>query len=242
VGETRIQLCGSLVVRIDGRRVEDLLPGRQGRLLFAFLVYERRRVPREALVDLLWGDGPPDAADSALSALLSKLRRVVEIDGRHAVRLTLPAEALVDVHSAREALHRAESAAAQEEWHAAWGPSRVAQHIGERPFLPGEDAPWACQCRRAHEELLIRSLELGALIGLRIGGGELATADRAARRLVQLAPIRESGTRLLMEVLDRKGNRADALIAYDVLRTRLRDELGVAPSPETQNLHRALLG
>ena len=45
-----------------------------------------------------------------------------------------------------------------------------------------------------------------------------------------------------MEVLDRRGNRAAALIAYDMLRIKLRDELGIAPSPETQAAHRALLG
>src|SRR5947208_510402 len=42
----RIELCGALTVEVDGRRVEDDLPGRQGRLLFADLggrwVEERR--------------------------------------------------------------------------------------------------------------------------------------------------------------------------------------------------------
>ena len=112
VAETRIQLCGPLVARIDGLRVEGQLPGRQGRLMFAYLVHERRRVGREELVSLLWDDTPPEAVDSALSALLSKLRRIVEVEGRHVVRLMLPTDAWVDVHSAREALHRAESAAA----------------------------------------------------------------------------------------------------------------------------------
>ena len=242
MAETRIQLCGPLVARIDGARVEERLPGRQGRLLFAYLVYERRRVSREELVGVLWDDAQPDAVDSALSALLSKLRRLLEIDGRQMLRLMLPADAWVDVHSAREALHRAESADALEDWAEVWGPARVVQHIGERPFLPGDDSAWADQCRLAHEEMLIRALELGGLAALRIGGAELATADRAARRLVQIAPLRESGTRLLMEVLDRRGNRAAALIAYDMLRVRLRDELGIAPSPETQAVHRALLG
>ena len=50
---------------------------------------------------------------------------------------------------------------------------------------------------------LVGSLELGGVASLRIGGGELATADRAARRLVEVAPLRESGKRLLMELLDR---------------------------------------
>jgi hypothetical protein len=34
-GETRIQLCGRFVVRLDGQRVEDALAGTKGQLLFA---------------------------------------------------------------------------------------------------------------------------------------------------------------------------------------------------------------
>jgi SARP family transcriptional regulator, regulator of embCAB operon len=77
---------------------------------------------------------------------------------------------------------------------------------------------------------------------LRIGGSELATAERAATSLVALAPFRESGHRLLMEVLAARGNHAEALQAYERLRTQLREELGAAPSPATQELHRSLLG
>ena len=78
--ETRIHLCGRLVARIAGERVETALPGRQGRLLFAYLVLERARpATREELTEALWQDEEPAAADSALSALLSKLRRVVPI-------------------------------------------------------------------------------------------------------------------------------------------------------------------
>ena len=36
---TRIQLCGRVVATVDGRRVDGELPGRQGRLLFAYLEY-----------------------------------------------------------------------------------------------------------------------------------------------------------------------------------------------------------
>ena len=34
-----------------------------------------------------------------------------------------------------------------------------------------------------------------------------------------------------MEALDREGNTAEALLVYDALRCRLRDDLGVTPSP-----------
>lgn len=241
--ETRIQLCGDLVVRIGGERVERALPGRQGRLLLGVLVHERRTsVSRERLADVLWDGEPPQAADSALSALLSKLRRVVEVEGRTAVRLVLPEGAWVDLEAAREALHRAESAVAREEWLAAWGPARVAQHVLARRFLAGEACAWVDERRRELDALHLRSLELAGLAALRIGGTELATAERAAARIVALAPLRESGTRLLMEAAAARGNRADALVAYDELRLRLREQLGAAPSPETQALHRTLLG
>ena len=36
--KARIQLCGRFVVDIDGSRIEDSLPGRRGRVLFAYLV------------------------------------------------------------------------------------------------------------------------------------------------------------------------------------------------------------
>lgn len=243
VGETRIQLCGRLVARIDGKRVETALPGRQGRLLFAVLVTWRRApLSRAALVDALWGGDTPDAVDSALSALLSKLRRVVPLEGRHEVSVVLSPDAWVDVEAATESLHRAESAVARRDWTGAWGPARVAQHVAARGFLPGESGCLVEARRDTIREMYLRALELAGTASLHIGGGELATAERAARTLVALAPLRESGARLLMGVCEQRGNRAEALLAYDALRTRLREELGVAPSAETQALHRTLLG
>jgi SARP family transcriptional regulator, regulator of embCAB operon len=54
LGRTKVQLCGKLIVVIDGERLEDRLPGRQGRLLFAFLVVNRNRtLTRSQLLDAL---------------------------------------------------------------------------------------------------------------------------------------------------------------------------------------------
>ncbi|MDX6487976.1 MAG: family transcriptional regulator, regulator of embCAB operon [Gaiellaceae bacterium] len=240
LGSTRIQLCGRVTVELDGRRVEDELPGRQGRLLFVYLAAQRSRpATRDELLEAVW---PGGASTDALSPLLSRLRRVVPLEGRSTVQLALPADAWIDLEAATEALHRAESAIARDAWEEAWGPARVPQHVCARGFLPGEDAPWIAELRRRVEELYLRSLELVARAGVGIGGAELDTAERAARRLVELAPYRESGYRALMETLARRGNSAEALVVYDGLRTRLRADLGTAPSTPTQKLHRELLG
>src|SRR5207253_9763311 len=52
LARARVQLCGRFVVELDGRRIEDELPGRQGRLAFAYLVCARNRsVTRDELVE-----------------------------------------------------------------------------------------------------------------------------------------------------------------------------------------------
>src|SRR5215218_1768258 len=195
-GATRIQLCGRLVVELNGRRVENALPGAKGRLLFAYLVLNRdRRLSRDELLTAVYGDEASPDQQPSLSVLLSKLRSVIGqelLAGRSEIELVLLRDAFIDVEAAREALHRAESHVAAGERAETWGPAGVAYHV--------------------------------------------------ARRLIELAPYRESGHRILMEALERRGNVAEALLAYDRLRVLLRDELGVAPSPAVQRVHKRLLG
>ena len=243
---TRIQLCGAVTATIDGERVESALAGRQGRLLFAYLVSRRLRASsRDELIDAVWPDEPPAAVESALSALVSKLRKAVggeRIEGRSDLRLVLPDDAWVDVEAAAGALHRAESAVARNDWTDAWVAARIAQHIAVRPFVAVDSTPWIEERRRELEGTHLRSLELAAQASLGIGGGELDTAERTARSLVRHAPFRESGYRYLMQVLELRENRAEALQVYEELRQLLRNELGISPSPATQSLHRRLLG
>jgi SARP family transcriptional regulator, regulator of embCAB operon len=166
----RIQLCGHFVVDFDGSRVEDTLPGRRGRLLFAYLDLNRgRALPRDELL--------------------------------------LPQATFVDVEAALEGAHRAESAVAEGRWAQAWGPAGIAYHVATRAFLTGLEAPWIDQWRRRLQEVRLRGLECFAL----------------------------------MEALARRGNLAEALRAYGRLRVLLREELGVAPRPELQAVHRRLL-
>ncbi|RDI76078.1 DNA-binding transcriptional activator of the SARP family [Gaiella occulta] len=241
--EARIQLCGRLVARLGGERVDDRLPGRQGRHLFAYLVVNRLRpTSRAELMDALWPGEVPPAADSALSALLSKLRRIVPIESRPEPQIVLPAHAFVDLEAAFEAVHRAESATRRGAWADAWAPARVALHTASRTFLAGDDAPWIEERRRQLEAVRIGALECVAEVGIGLGGPELDSAIRAGRALTELAPLRESGYRLLMRALDADGNRGEALALYDRLRTTLREQLGATPSHAARELHKAILG
>jgi pentatricopeptide repeat protein len=244
-GGARIQLCGRLVVRLEGRRVEDLLPGPKGRLLFAYLVLNRlRRVDREELLLAVYGEESSRAHHPRLSVLLSKLRQAVGselLTGRSAIELILPPRSFVDVEAAIEAAHRAESHIANGEWAEAWGPSGIAYHVAGRPLLQGLDLPWLDAWRRRLEDVHLRGLECFARARLGLGGPTLPQAEECARRLIELAPYRETGHQILMEALAQRGNVAEALRVYDRLRIRLRDDLGIAPGENVQKVHRRLL-
>jgi DNA-binding SARP family transcriptional activator len=240
----QVQICGPLVVERDGQRLDARLPGRQGRLLFTYLVVNRHRhITRDELAEALWREPDPAAVDARLNPLLSKLRRVFgadSVDGRSAIRLFLPV-ARVDLEAAADAIHKAESAVAQRDWPRAWGPALTALFVAERDFLPGEDAPWIDEIRHRLTELRVRALECYAAAGLGIGGTELPGAVRAGRQLTRLAPLRESGYRYLMHALAAEGNLAEALAVYGGLSECLRDQLGVSPSPATRELYERLL-
>jgi DNA-binding SARP family transcriptional activator len=244
-GDSRIQLCGRLVVKLGARRVEDALPGTNGRLLFAYLVLNRfRQISREELLMAVYGEEATPDHHPRLSVLLSKLRRVVgpeSLAGRSEIELLLPPGAFVDVEAALEAAHRAESHVANGEWAEAWGPAGVAYHVADRPLLQGQDRPWLQEWRRRLDDVRLRGLECFAAARLGLGGSAVSQAEECARRLIELAPYRETGHLILIEALQRRGNGAEALLAYDRLRVLLRDDLGIAPSPAVQDVYRRLL-
>jgi DNA-binding SARP family transcriptional activator len=241
----RIQLCGETVIEGPDGRIDERLPGRQGRVLFAYLVLNRHRpVGRDELVEALWSGELPRATEAGLNALLSKLRRTLGpgvLEGRSNLRLRLPDGARIDVEIATEAAHRAESKIALGEWKLAWAPSLVALFVAEREFLPGEDAPWISDQRRRLDEIRLLALETYSAAALGTGGTELPAAIRAGQQLIAIAPLRESGYQLLMRSLAAQGNLAEALRIYTSLCDVLRDDLGVSPSPMTQAVYEQLI-
>jgi DNA-binding SARP family transcriptional activator len=243
---TRIQLCGRLVVELDGRRLDEALPGRQGRLLFGYLAANRGTpVRRDALLDVLWPQGAPVDPEAALRSLVSKLRRVLgeeRIEGRSTLRLVVPADSRIDVETAIRNVDDAESAIALGRFEQAWLPARVALSVARREFMADYEGDWIERRRRELAEVRLSALECIAEIGLRMGSTELPAAERAARSLMELAPYRESGYQFLMEALEARSNLGEALLAYDRLRRVLRDELGTVPGREIQAVHERLLG
>ena len=247
---TRIYLTGRLAIEHAGTLILDeaAFPGRQGRLVFAYLAADAHRtVPRGELTEVLWGDSPPREADTTLSAVLSRLRALLrripsgaDIAGQNGViALRFPADAWLDLEGAANAIDEAEGARRRGDHPAAWSHANIAAVIARRPFLPSEEAPWIERQRQRLSAVLLRSL--GCLSAVGAETGDLASAVQYATQLVDLDPLRESTYRQLMKLYVRTGDAAEALRVFATCRERLRDELGASPSPEIAQLHLSIL-
>ena len=104
-----------LAFEANGTKLDEpRFPGRQGRILFAYLAAQHgRSVPRDELAELLWGENLPATWEKALRVLMTKLRALLEecgLEGSSVLRsafgcyqLTLPADAWIDVDAAASA-------------------------------------------------------------------------------------------------------------------------------------------
>ncbi len=231
---------------IDERR----FPGRQGRLLFAYLVAEQGRpVPRDELAEAIWGEALPATWDKALTGLVSKLRGLLVesgVDGGGALtgafgcyRLELPAGSWIDVVAAERAMEEAENAFARGDLENAKDAARLTESLVRQPFVPGDEGTWVEGKRRELAEVRARALSVLADACLR--SGEPREAAKWAEQAIALEPFRESGYRRLMEAHVAAGDRAEALRVYERCRRLLAEELGAYPSPETESIYRALL-
>ena len=239
---------------MDGRLVlhERQFRGKQGRLAFVYLVCERARtVPREELAAVLWPQESPPAWDAALSALVSRVRGLLASDilrgrdvslsrGFGQYQILLPSDTWIDLEAGASAIDEAEGRLRAGDPGGILGPATVAAAIAERPLLSGVDGEWVESKRRRLERQLLRALD--CLSHMWLSTGEPVHAVETASRAVTLDPFRESSHQLLMRSLVATGNRAEAVRAYQRLRSVLSSELGTDPSPETEAVYLEILG
>lgn len=248
----RIYLAGSVAIEHADHLVrERQFPGRQGRVAFVFLAINRHRiVHREELLGAVWPGDAPSQTDSALDAILSKLRTLLRAAGlpaSHAgievasgsIALRLPGESWIDLEAASNALDEAEGVLRRNDTAAGWSLANVAVVISRRPFLPDVEAPWIESQRNALRAMQMRALQ--CLVHVSAANMEPLLAIQHAREMVELDPFKETAYQLLMKMHAATGDRAEALRVFAKCREILRDELGVSPSPQTEAVYLEIL-
>jgi DNA-binding SARP family transcriptional activator len=239
LGTCEIRVLGRVEVLRDGEPVN--LGGRAERRVLALLVCARGAVVgSDQLCDALWGDSQPRTATRTLQSHVSRLRRLLAPDasirgGDSGYALHAPPSA-IDA----ERFERAVSDALRH------GPtvraSMLRDALGEyhgRPFGDFADEPWAQAEAARLEELHLSAVEAWADACLVTG--DVTRVIAPLEGFVVEQPLRERLWRQLMLALYRAGRQPDALRRAAQLRSILRDELGVHPSPETARLEQQIL-
>lgn len=149
----RLYLTGRVGLAVDEVLAFDEweMRGRQSRAAFAYLAaYNTRPVPHDEMAEVLWPGEIPPAWESALYAIVSRLRALLADRASMATiskaagqyQLLVPPDTWVDIDAATLALDAAEGALRLGGARAAFGPACVAESICRRPFLSGHTGPW----------------------------------------------------------------------------------------------------
>ena len=238
------RLLGPLEVWDGGREIK--VAGAKRRALLAILVLHRNEVlPRDRLVDLLWGERPPASAAHSLEVHVSKLRGLLAGDGSRLQ--TRPPGYVLRVEPGELDLERFERLAKNGRGALAEGDAERAARLlrealsevrgpalAEFAFEPFAQAPMA---ELAELPMAVLEDRVDADLSL----GEHATLVGELEALVAAEPLRERRRRQLMLALYRCGRQGEALQVYRDARRVLVDELGIEPTRELRDLERAIL-
>ena len=201
--QLRIFLAGRVAIEADGVGLDEgRFAGRQGRLVFAYLVAARGRpVPRNELAEALWdrrrrdlGQGVDrDREQAARRAHGRRRRRRERADQRVRLLQTRPARkaSWVDVTAAADAAEAAEQALVAGRSRSGQGRCRDGcDRCCGQPFLPGEDGAWvereAARARRRPGPRAERAAPRRAC-----GSATRRGAAKWAEQAIALEPFRE---------------------------------------------------
>jgi predicted ATPase/DNA-binding SARP family transcriptional activator len=240
----RVDVLGEVGVVADDQAVTGLaLGGRRARVALVALALAGQQLPPDRLASIIWGDDLPATWQVALRGVIRGLRSACAGLGGAGQQLiaTTPsgyrlADGVgVDTAEADQALRRCAELLAQGRHQAAIELADPVSRMSGNQLLPGEDADWLDPHRRSVDAVALRALDVvveaaGAL-------GEHDRAITAARRAVTADPLDERAHRALIAALNRSGDRAGAVQAFEQCRSVLADQLGIDPSTETVEVY-----
>lgn len=211
---------------------------RQSCVLGVLLVHLGKEVTFDQLTKYLWSSNPPRTARSVIQVQVSHLRRVFP-----GIIKTTPGGYMADVPPEAVDLHRFRSLCSE----AVSTSSEKGADLWKQaldcwrgiPFSGvGSDDLYDAVVRPLLEE---RWTAVISWANCALSDGLYADVVSYLTPLVRSEPLRERAQYLLISALWKGGERATALRAYEDLRLRLAEELGVGPGPELAELHTRIL-
>jgi DNA-binding SARP family transcriptional activator/class 3 adenylate cyclase/WD40 repeat protein len=244
------RVLGPLEVLVDGRAV-PLGAAKQRLVLAALLAEANAVVSVERLVDIVWGEIPPDGAQRTLLKYIYRLRGAIE-PGRApgdpaATLLTRPPGYLVQLGK-----DELDATRFTDLLSAAHGRAGDGELAGAAALLDEALGLWRGPAWAEFAEFDFARAEVTRLEGRRaVALEDRAEIDLALGHHAELIggleatvaryPLRERSRAQLMLALYRSGRQAEALRAYQAYRSYLIDEVGLEPSAALQRLEDDIL-
>ncbi|WP_157246382.1 AfsR/SARP family transcriptional regulator [Nonomuraea typhae] len=245
----RFRLLGSLqVVSSEGKEVR--IGRRKVRQLLALLLTSPNNpVSVDSLAHELWGADPPDSALLNLRTYVCTLRKLLSAGDpaqppvrtrSHGYLIDIPPDHLDTVLFDRLVTDGAEARRRE-------NPQLAAKHFEHALNLwrgrayqdtAQEDGALATAAKHLHER---RLLAVEQLFDVRLTLGHHAETIGELERWAERHPLRERLWSQLMLALYRAGRQADALAAFQRLRARSVEDLGMEPSASLSTLQAQIL-
>ncbi|WP_219516226.1 AfsR/SARP family transcriptional regulator [Nonomuraea ceibae] len=236
-----LRILGPVTVEA-GDGVLALGASKQRTVLAALVADAGRLVTVESLIDRVWGESPPGSVRSSLYVYVARLRNLLagvegvsleRVAGGYSLRVPPGA---IDAERARTLADQAAEAGDDEERAALLG---EALSLWRGAALAGIHGEWAERYRQNLQQQRLAMAADWAESALRLGrGGEVV--GMLAPLLVE-HPLAERLIGQHLRALHHSGRHAEALAAYSAAAERIRDELGVDPSPWLREVHAGLL-
>lgn len=226
-----VSVLGELSIEVDGRPL-DRIASHRARSLLGWLAINPGLHPRARVASVFWPDVLDESARSSLRTTLATLRRElgpaadVVTASRERVGIEPGAEVEIDLDAFGQLASR--------------GQLQEAAALCRGDLLRDFDDDWVNEPREVHRRLLHELL--GRIATEAEESGDLDAAISRTREQVASDPLSEEAQRKLIERLAAAGDRAGGMAAYEAYRTRLRNELGMAPSAGIQDLAENIRG
>lgn len=253
VGEpgVRFYLFASFEIRAGGQSVTRWT-SRKSRLLLAYLAMDAKRlVPKEALIELFWPESPLERGSNNLSIAIYHIRawlKELRPTGDHGIcvrqglyGLDPDAPFWVDVGEFRARLSRGRSSLQRGDREAARRDLAAAIELYRGDLLESDPyEEWTVEPRRTLGEAY--RWAVARLAADAAEGSDWPAVEDYAKKIEQRDACDEEAHRWLIRAYWQTGRRSQALLQYRTCSERLRKELGVSPSAETEELMLALNG
>jgi len=219
----------------------------QRSLLATLLAAEGVPVAADSLASELWADEPPPHWENALQAHISRLRRRIEAPDDRSTRLIVEhsgyclqtGEDAVDAKVFMREFDHARFLGTSDPRAAADTLRNALSRWRGKAFGLVTQGSLCHKVAQRYETARVVALE--TLFDLELRSGRHTDIIPMLSELVETIYLNERFCEQLMIALYRSGQQAHALSAYNQMRDRLHEELGVEPTVTLRNLFNAIL-